>query len=166
MTRTNDASLSRQEVEDRFDLLIADVREYAIFVVAPDGTIMSWNPGAERLLGFQLFSSSNFASRTASSAFIPPYWLRQRAYVLSLTSSACSTAAKSLAELSIASASRSFLTTCSGLCRFLRPVVIKVSLPNGHLNLHNIWIRFSTAGHPQRFGHREGDRLTTSVIGP
>src|SRR5258705_5369148 len=53
MTRTNDASLSRQEVEDRFDLLIADVREYAIFVVALDGTIMSWNPGAERLLGYQ-----------------------------------------------------------------------------------------------------------------
>ncbi len=53
MTRINDASLSRQEVEDRFDLLIADVLEYAIFVVAPDGTIMSWNPGAERLLGFQ-----------------------------------------------------------------------------------------------------------------
>jgi len=32
------------------------------------------------------------------------------------------------------------------LCRFLRPLVIKVSLPFGHQNLHNIWIRFSTAG--------------------
>ena len=53
MTVSNDASLSRKEVEDRFDLLIADVREYAIFVVAPDGTIVSWNPGAERLLGYQ-----------------------------------------------------------------------------------------------------------------
>ncbi len=53
MTLTNDRSLSRKEVEERFDLLIADVREYAIFVVAPDGTIMSWNPGAERLLGYQ-----------------------------------------------------------------------------------------------------------------
>ena len=53
MTQTNDPSLSRQEVEDRFDLLIADVREYAIFVVAPNGTIMSWNPGAKRLLGYQ-----------------------------------------------------------------------------------------------------------------
>ena len=53
MTLTTDDSLSRKEVEERFDLLIADVREYAIFVVAPDGTIMSWNPGAERLLGYQ-----------------------------------------------------------------------------------------------------------------
>jgi hypothetical protein len=33
------------------------------------------------------------------------------------------------------------------LCRFLRLVVIKVSLPFGHKDLHNIWIRFSTAGH-------------------
>lgn len=46
-------TLSRKEVEERFDLLIADVREYAIFVVAPDGIITSWNPGAERLLGYQ-----------------------------------------------------------------------------------------------------------------
>jgi PAS domain S-box-containing protein len=53
MKLPNDDSLSRKDLEDRFDLLIADVREYAIFVVAPDGTIMSWNPGAERLLGYQ-----------------------------------------------------------------------------------------------------------------
>jgi hypothetical protein len=32
------------------------------------------------------------------------------------------------------------------LCRFLPFVVIKVSLPFGHLDLHNIWIRFSIAG--------------------
>jgi hypothetical protein len=32
------------------------------------------------------------------------------------------------------------------LCRRLRPPVIKVSLPKGHQNLHNIWISFSTAG--------------------
>jgi len=50
---TDDEALSRQEVEEHFDLLVADVREYAIFVVEPDGTIMCWNPGAERLLGYQ-----------------------------------------------------------------------------------------------------------------
>ena len=53
MTLTNDGALSRKEVDERFDLLVADVREYAVFVVAPDGTIMCWNPGAERLLGYQ-----------------------------------------------------------------------------------------------------------------
>jgi len=53
MRVTNDGALSRKEVDERFDLLVADVREYAVFVVAPDGTIMCWNPGAERLLGYQ-----------------------------------------------------------------------------------------------------------------
>jgi PAS domain S-box-containing protein len=53
MTLTNDGAPSRQEVAERFDLLVADVREYAIYVVAPDGVILCWNPGAERLLGYQ-----------------------------------------------------------------------------------------------------------------
>jgi PAS domain S-box-containing protein len=53
MMVTNDGALSRKEVDERFDLLVADVREYAVFIVAPDGTIMCWNPGAERLLGYQ-----------------------------------------------------------------------------------------------------------------
>jgi PAS domain S-box-containing protein len=53
MTQTNVGALSRREVDERFDLLVADVREYAVFVVTPDGTIKCWNPGAERLLGYQ-----------------------------------------------------------------------------------------------------------------
>src|SRR5438552_11467920 len=53
MKLSNDGALSRQEVDERFDLLVADVREYAVIVVAPAGTIMCWNPGAERLLGYQ-----------------------------------------------------------------------------------------------------------------
>src|SRR6478752_1660053 len=53
MTLSDDGALSRQEVDERFDLLVADVREYAVFVVTPVGIIMCWNPGAERLLGYQ-----------------------------------------------------------------------------------------------------------------
>jgi hypothetical protein len=53
-------------------------------------------------------------SRFASSDFIPPYWAHQRANVASLNSKACSTAARSLPAFSIASASRSFATICSG----------------------------------------------------
>ena len=53
MTLSDDGTLSRQEVDERFDLLVAGVREYAVIVVSPDGTIMCWNPGAERLLGYQ-----------------------------------------------------------------------------------------------------------------
>src|SRR5690606_17461232 len=72
----------------------------------------------------RLFSSSSSLSRLASSAFIPPYCFRQRRYVDSLSSRACSTTASSLPALSIASASRSFRTICSGVCRFRRLVVI------------------------------------------
>jgi PAS domain S-box-containing protein len=53
MTLHDDGALSRQEVDERFDLLVADVREYAVFVVTTAGIIMCWNPGAERLLGYQ-----------------------------------------------------------------------------------------------------------------
>ena len=37
---------------DRLRLLVHAVGEYAIFLLAPDGTIMTWNPGAERLKGY------------------------------------------------------------------------------------------------------------------
>ena len=46
-------ALSSQELGERFDLLAADAREYAIFLVAPDGQILCWNPGAERLFGYR-----------------------------------------------------------------------------------------------------------------
>ena len=67
MTATNDSALSRQEADERFDLLVADVREYAVFVVAPDGTIKCWNPGAERLLGYQ---SSEIVGQHFSRFFV------------------------------------------------------------------------------------------------
>ena len=59
----------------------------------------------------------------------------------------------------------SFRTICSGLCRCLRPLVIKVSLPNGHLNLHNIWVSFSTAGQNglEGIGRRESG-LTAALL--
>ena len=46
-------ALSNQELGERFDLLAADAREYAVFLVAPDGQILCWNPGAERLFGYR-----------------------------------------------------------------------------------------------------------------
>ena len=38
---------------DRLRLLVASMGEYAIFLLAPDGTVMSWNPGAEQLKGYR-----------------------------------------------------------------------------------------------------------------
>jgi PAS domain S-box-containing protein len=36
----------------QLELLIASVRDYAIFLLAPDGTISTWNAGAEHLKGY------------------------------------------------------------------------------------------------------------------
>ncbi len=36
-----------------FRLLVENVKDYAIFVIDPQGRVESWNPGAERLLGYR-----------------------------------------------------------------------------------------------------------------
>ncbi|MDB5212433.1 MAG: hypothetical protein JWO86_360 [Myxococcaceae bacterium] len=38
--------------EERLRLLIASVKDYAIFVLDPSGHVATWNPGAERLKGY------------------------------------------------------------------------------------------------------------------
>jgi PAS domain S-box-containing protein len=38
--------------EERFRLLVEGVRDYAIFMLDPNGTIISWNTGAERIKGY------------------------------------------------------------------------------------------------------------------
>jgi PAS domain S-box-containing protein len=41
-----------RRTEERLRLLVESVTDYAIFVLDPDGTVASWNPGAERLKGY------------------------------------------------------------------------------------------------------------------
>ena len=38
--------------EERFRLLIGSVKDYAIFILDPQGRVATWNPGAERLKGY------------------------------------------------------------------------------------------------------------------
>ena len=71
MKLTNDDSLSRKEVEDRFDLLIADVREYAIFVVAPDGTILPSGQAGELALGGPQLSLGYLADEALTAKRFP-----------------------------------------------------------------------------------------------
>jgi PAS domain S-box-containing protein len=48
-----DASLSmRTEGDELFRLLVANVRDYAIFALDPSGRIATWNIGAERIKGY------------------------------------------------------------------------------------------------------------------
>src|ERR1700683_4559673 len=45
----------KQEVrknEDRFRLLVESVRDYAIFMLDPDGIVLTWNAGAQRFKGY------------------------------------------------------------------------------------------------------------------
>ncbi len=47
------AEAALKESEDRFRLLVAGVKDYAIIMLNPDGRIASWNAGAERIKGYQ-----------------------------------------------------------------------------------------------------------------
>ena len=48
-----DRPLPPEALARRFDLLAADATEYALFLVDPDGRLLCWNPGAERLFGYR-----------------------------------------------------------------------------------------------------------------
>ena len=41
-----------RESEEKFRLLVAGVRDYAIFFLDPEGHVMTWNAGAERIKGY------------------------------------------------------------------------------------------------------------------
>lgn len=41
------------QLENRFELLVQSVTDYAIYMLDPTGMVVSWNPGAERLKGYR-----------------------------------------------------------------------------------------------------------------
>src|SRR5215207_6975994 len=58
---------------DLFRLLVESVRDYAIFLLDPQGHIRSWNPGAERIKGY---SASDIIGKHFS-IFYPPTDIRR-----------------------------------------------------------------------------------------
>ena len=42
-----------RESEERFRLLVEGVKDYAIFMLDPEGRIVTWNRGAERIKGYK-----------------------------------------------------------------------------------------------------------------
>src|SRR5262245_24663981 len=42
---------SLQQSEERFRLLVESVKDYAIFMLDPEGRVVTWNAGAERIKG-------------------------------------------------------------------------------------------------------------------
>jgi PAS domain S-box-containing protein len=59
---------SLRESEERYRMLLDGVRDYAIFMMDPQGQILSWNAGAERIKGYTAdqIIGQNF------SCFFPP----------------------------------------------------------------------------------------------
>jgi PAS domain S-box-containing protein len=52
VTDRTQAERTLRESEERFRLLVEGVQEYAIFQLDPEGNVVSWNAGAQRLKGY------------------------------------------------------------------------------------------------------------------
>jgi PAS domain S-box-containing protein len=62
------AELELQKSEERFRLFVANVRDYALFQMDLDGRIVSWNSGAENLLGF---TAEEIIGHPSARIFVP-----------------------------------------------------------------------------------------------
>jgi PAS domain S-box-containing protein len=53
ITARKKAEAALKESEDRFRLVVESVKDYAIFMLDPNGYILTWNQGAERIKGYR-----------------------------------------------------------------------------------------------------------------
>lgn len=73
MSRKSDPPAPLLGTEESFRLLVESVKEYAIVMLDPNGHIVSWNPGAERIKGY----SEQDALGKHFSCFYPPEALQR-----------------------------------------------------------------------------------------
>ena len=57
-----------EDTERRFELLVQGVTDYAIYMLDPEGHVINWNPGAERIKGY---ASGEVLGRHFSSFYTP-----------------------------------------------------------------------------------------------
>ncbi|WP_257453721.1 sensor histidine kinase [Archangium lipolyticum] len=53
LTERRTAQELLRQSEERFRLLVSSIKDYAIFMLDPEGRVESWNPGAQRLKGYK-----------------------------------------------------------------------------------------------------------------
>jgi PAS domain S-box-containing protein len=80
-TRAENARRNAAQAAGLYRLLVESVRDYAIFVLDPDGRVASWNEGARRIKGYEADEIigrhfSQFYPEPARSAGFPDYELR------------------------------------------------------------------------------------------
>ncbi len=68
ITQRKETMAKLRETEERFRLFVESVRDYALFQLDCDGSIVSWNSGAERLLGWK---ESEVIGKRADIVFVP-----------------------------------------------------------------------------------------------
>ncbi|SMP61194.1 hybrid sensor histidine kinase/response regulator [Noviherbaspirillum suwonense] len=52
MTNGDNPASASLKIENRFELLVAGISDYAIYMLSPEGIVVSWNSGAERFKGY------------------------------------------------------------------------------------------------------------------
>jgi PAS domain S-box-containing protein len=68
LTERRKAEQALRESEERFRLLVDGIIDYGIFMLNPAGIVTSWNPGAERLMGYE---AREIIGRSFDCFFLP-----------------------------------------------------------------------------------------------
>jgi PAS domain S-box-containing protein len=67
LARQEHAQKVIHEAQERFRLLVENIKDYAIFMIDPQGRVASWNSGAEHMLGY---SSEEIVGQPAARFFV------------------------------------------------------------------------------------------------
>lgn len=57
-----------RESEERFRLLVENIKDYAIFLLDPEGRVVTWNEGAQRIIGY---NAVEIVGRSFSCFYVP-----------------------------------------------------------------------------------------------